>query len=204
MKALSLLTALVPVVAALTVRLSDGTDLTDPTGSSADAYSKRSSYQVGVHLYQAGDCSGAQAFPDRNHDEHSCNSATLKNGVANSARVKGDGTAHGSGCMTVFETSVCGGRSVTYTLTANACINFDSDANGFRAGCVVVGTNGGTCGTTKESCARGGLIAGTDKCDELFGEIPCPGQSCLLTPSYYLCCQGPTPITNPLACESLE
>ncbi|KAL8670237.1 MAG: hypothetical protein Q9168_005212 [Polycauliona sp. 1 TL-2023] len=163
MKLLSTLTTLIPVIRALVVRDTAGTDLT--------ALEKRSAYEVGVQLFQAGDCSGPTAFPDRNHDVHSCNTATLTNGVANGARVKGDGTAHGSGCMTVFETHLCAGQSKTYTLEADQCINFDDVHNGFRAQCVVVGSKNGDCGTTVESCLKGGLIDGTDKCKAQFGAV---------------------------------
>ena len=53
------------------------------------------------------------------------------------------------------------------------------------AGCIVVGTIGGTCGTTDESCASGGLIPGTGKCNAQWEALPgCLGQSCYLTPGF--------------------
>ncbi|KAK0517286.1 hypothetical protein JMJ35_000441 [Cladonia borealis] len=45
---------------------------------------------------------------------------------------------------------------------------------------------------------------GSGKCPANFPQPACPGNNCYaLNGCYYACCQGPTPITNPLSCATL-
>lgn len=46
---------------------------------------------------------------------------------------------------------------------------------------------------------------GSGKCGPNQPQPKCPGSNCyaLNQVCYYACCQGPTPITNPLSCATL-
>lgn len=113
----------------------------------------RNPYQVEVNIFNAKSCGGNQVAT-RNHDERSCNAGTTADGYSmNSARVKGDGTAKGSGCMTVFQSTDCkqtdSESAQVFVLQADDCIDF-----AWSAECVVVSSleDGGTCTLRGVSC----------------------------------------------------
>jgi len=113
---------------------------------------KRNAYQVGVNIMDQPNCQGHNVGV-RNHDEHSCNAATVgtsPNWI--SALVKDDGTAHGYGCMSIFSDTKCGGLGssvAVYQLDGNECINF-----AFKPSCVVVASRNsdGSCNIRGPDC----------------------------------------------------
>ncbi|KAF2176477.1 hypothetical protein K469DRAFT_401374 [Zopfia rhizophila CBS 207.26] len=115
--------------------------------------SKRNAYQLGVKIMDKANCDGTNVAV-RNHDEHSCNAATIRSSTVNwgSAYVKDDGRAHGYGCMSIFSDTKCGGpgsQAAVHVLNGDRCVNF-----GFTPRCVVVASRNkdGGCNIRGPDC----------------------------------------------------